>query len=180
MIQRFTPLSTQKSPSRTARVFMPAASEPASGSDRQYENIASPRARGAMYFFFSASEPERMTGSEPSLFTAGMREEDAQTRATSSITMTVASASAPAPPYSSGTCTACRSFAVSASRASRGKRASSSTAAACGAIFASASERTASRSMSCSSDGRYRSKSADPAKVSHAPEHCDDGHANYR
>lgn len=47
-----------------------------------------------MYFFFSASEPERMTGSEPSLFTAGIREEDAQTRATSSITMTVASASA--------------------------------------------------------------------------------------
>ena len=33
----------------------------------------------------------------------------------------------------------------------------------------SSSERTASRSMSCSSDGRYRSKSADPAKVSHAP-----------
>lgn len=50
-----------------------------------------------------------------------------------------------------------------------GKRASSSTAAANGAIFASASERTDSRSMSCSSDGRYRSKSAVPAKVSHSP-----------
>lgn len=148
---------------------MPAASEPASGSERQYENMPSPLASGVMYFFFRASEPDRMTGSEPSLFTAGIREEDAQTRATSSITMTVASASAPAPPYSSGTCTACRSEVTSASRASWGKRASSSTTAAYGAIFASASERIASRSMSCSSDGRYRSKSADPAKVSHAP-----------
>ncbi|CAM5705920.1 hypothetical protein SGLAM104S_09560 [Streptomyces glaucescens] len=51
-----------------------------------------------MYFFFSSSEPERITGSEPSLFTAGISEEDAQTRATSSMTITVASASAPAPP----------------------------------------------------------------------------------
>lgn len=98
VIQRFTPLRTQKSPSRTARVFMPAASEPASGSERQYENMPSPLASGVMYFFFSSSEPERMTGSEPSLFTVGMREELAQTRATSSITMTVARASAPAPP----------------------------------------------------------------------------------
>lgn len=44
----------------------------------------------------SSSEPERITGREPSLFTAGMREEEAQTRATSSITITVARASAPA------------------------------------------------------------------------------------
>ena len=47
-----------------------------------------------------------MTGCEPSLFTAGISEEDAQTRATSSITMHAEIASAPAPPYSSGTCTA--------------------------------------------------------------------------
>lgn len=130
VIQRFTPLRMKWSPSRTARVFMPAASEPASGSERQYENIASPLASGPRYFFFSSSEPERITGSEPSLLTAGMREDDTQARATSSITMTVASASAPAPPYSSGTCTACRSLATSASSASCGKRASSSTAAA--------------------------------------------------
>ena len=45
-----------------------------------------------------------------------MREEEAQTRATSSMTMTVASASAPAPPYASGTWTACRSVATSASQ----------------------------------------------------------------
>lgn len=77
---------------------MPAASEPASGSDRQYENIASPWASGRRYFCFSSSEPDRTTGSEPSLFTAGISDEEAQTRATSSMTITVARASAPAPP----------------------------------------------------------------------------------
>ncbi|MGW1927266.1 hypothetical protein ACWCQ0_52305, partial [Streptomyces massasporeus] len=50
-------------------------------------------------------------------------------------------------------------MATSASRASCGNRPSSSTAAANGTIFASASARTDSRSMSCSSEGRYRSKS---------------------
>ena len=42
----------------------------------------------------------------PSLLTAGISDDDAHTRATSSITMQVATASAPCPPYSSGTCTA--------------------------------------------------------------------------
>ncbi len=56
----------------------------------------------------------------PSLFTAGISEEDAQARATSSITIAVARASAPAPPYSSGMCTACRSDLTSASWASTG------------------------------------------------------------
>ncbi len=44
MIQRLTPFSTQPSPSVFAVVFMLTASEPASGSDRQYEAIASPLA----------------------------------------------------------------------------------------------------------------------------------------
>ena len=95
-----------------------------------------------MYFFFSSSEPERMTGSEPSLLTAGISEErgadaghllDHDDRG-----QRVGAGAAVA----SGTWTACRSLATSASSASCGKRASSSTAAANGAIFASASERT--------------------------------------
>ncbi len=51
----------------------------------------------------------------PSLFTAGISEEDAQARATSSITIAVASASAPAPPYSTGMCGAWKSAARRAS-----------------------------------------------------------------
>ena len=42
----------------------------------------------------------------PSLLTAGINDDDAQTRATSSITMHVATESAPWPSYSSGTWTA--------------------------------------------------------------------------
>ena len=53
--------------------------------------------------------PARISGILPSLLTAGMSEDDAQTRATSSMTMHAASASAPTPPYSSGTCGAKKS-----------------------------------------------------------------------
>ena len=70
----------------------------------------------------------------PSLFTAGISDDDAQTRATSSITMHVATESAPWPPYSSGTWIAEKPEAFSAASASSGKRGFSSTSAAYGAI----------------------------------------------
>ncbi len=87
----------------------------------------------------------------PSLFTAGISAELAHARATSSMMIAVASASAPSPPYTSGMCAACSPAPVSASRASDGNRAFVSTSAAAGAIFASASSRTVSRSSTCSS-----------------------------
>ena len=62
-----------------------------------------------------SGEPASSNGIVPSLFTAGMSEEDAQARATSSITMAVARASAPAPPYSCGMCGAWKSAARRAS-----------------------------------------------------------------
>ena len=49
-------------------------------------------------FCFTSSDADRMIGTEPSLFTAGMSEALTSTRATSSITMQVAIASAPSPP----------------------------------------------------------------------------------
>ena len=80
--------------------------------------------------FFSSSEPRRIRPIVPSLFTAGISDADASTRATSSITMHAATESAPWPPYSSGTCTALKPEAFSASSASCGKREFSSTSAA--------------------------------------------------
>ena len=68
----------------------------------------------------SSSDADRMIGIEPSLFTAGISDDDAQTLATSSITITVLTASAPAPPYSSGMCTALNPEAVRAFWASIG------------------------------------------------------------
>src|SRR5918993_3357665 len=95
LIQAFDPLSTQVSPSRTARVLIAAASEPASRSLSAYENIASPAATGGSTWRLSSAEPDSSTGVVPSLLTAGISDEDAHTRATSSITSAVASESAP-------------------------------------------------------------------------------------
>ncbi len=67
-----------------------------------------------------SSPPASITGSEPSLLTAGMSDADTHARATSSMTRQVASASAPAPPYSSGTWGAWKSAACSAAWASSG------------------------------------------------------------
>src|SRR5699024_1837190 len=151
LIQRFTPFSTQCPPSRTALAFIDSASDPASGSERQYENDR-PAANCVKYFDLSSSSPLSMRGSDPSLLTAGINELDTHTRAISSMTRTVANASAPAPPYRSGTCGAWKSTAVSASAASWGYRAFSSTSAAYGASLSSGSLRTASRTALCCSD----------------------------
>jgi hypothetical protein len=89
-----------------------------------------------------------------------MRDEDAHTRATSSTTIAEATASAPTPPYSSGTCGAWKSEATRASYASWGNEAVRSTSAAYGAILFSATARTASLRSSWSSGTWNRSKSA--------------------
>ncbi len=88
-----------------------------------------------------------------SLLTAGISDDAAQARAISSITMTVASASAPTPPYVSGTCGAWKSAARSASKDALGNSPSSSASAAFGATFASHTSRTAARNARCSSVG---------------------------
>src|SRR3954466_4688824 len=97
-----------------------------------------------------------MIGIEPSLFTAGISEALASTLATSSITMQVAMASAPSPPYCSGMWVAWKPAVVKAFCASTGYREFASTSAACGAISRSAMSRTASRIASCSSVRAYR------------------------
>jgi hypothetical protein len=85
------------------------------------------------------------------LLTAGINDEEAQARAISSITMAVASASAPAPPYSTGMCGAWKSDARSASYEAWGNTPVSSAAAAFGATLSSQTARTASRIAWCSS-----------------------------
>jgi len=81
-------------------------SEPASRSESAYAAIASPLATDGSTICLSSSDPASSSPIVPSLLTPGISEDDAQTRATSSITMQVATASAPWPPYSSGMCTA--------------------------------------------------------------------------
>ena len=87
----------------------------------------------------------------PSLLTAGISEELAQARATSSMTIAVARASAPAPPYSAGMCGAWKSDDRSASYDALGNSPVSSASAAFGATRASHTSRTAARMVSWSS-----------------------------
>ena len=95
VIQHFDPLSTQPSPSARARVRIDAGSLPASRSDNAYDAIASPEASVGNTCFFNSSEPCKISPTVPNLLTPGIREEDAQTRATSSTTMHAATESAP-------------------------------------------------------------------------------------
>src|ERR1700760_1199353 len=106
VIHALVPLRIHESPSSRALVRMAAASLPDSRSDSAYDAIASPEPIDGSTCFLSSSEPDRIRPIVPSLLTAGISDDDAQTRATSSITMHVATESAPCPPYSSGICTA--------------------------------------------------------------------------
>src|SRR5580700_5851816 len=85
LTQALVPFKTYESPSRTARVWIPAASEPACGSVRQNAPRISPRERRVRYFFFCASLPNFQTGTPTTeLVTLIATAVDAQTRATSS------------------------------------------------------------------------------------------------
>src|SRR5271156_3964960 len=95
VIQHFVPLRIQSSPSALARVRMAAASLPASRSLNAYDAMAPSEASDGNTCFFNSSEPCKIRPIVPSLLTAGISEDDAQTRATSSITMQVATESAP-------------------------------------------------------------------------------------
>src|ERR1700677_302260 len=105
VIQHLAPLSTHSSPSRR---------------ERAYEAIASPDARLGNTCFFSSSDPRKIKPIVPSLFTPGINDADASTRATSSTTMHVATESAPWPPYCSGTWIAENPDALRALSASSG------------------------------------------------------------
>ncbi len=61
-MKHLEPLRTYLSPCLTARVFIPATSEPASGSVRQKEASLKSSVSIPRYFFFVSSEPPRPTG----------------------------------------------------------------------------------------------------------------------
>src|ERR1700761_6192937 len=97
VIQHLVPFRIQLSPSARARVRMLAGSDPASRSDSAYDAIA-PLTMSGSTWCLRSSQPARMSPMVPSLFTAGISDEEQQPRATSSTTMHVATPSAPCPP----------------------------------------------------------------------------------
>ena len=98
----FEPLSTQRSPFRTAVVFMPAASEPLPGSVSAQAPKASPVASRGRYFRFWASEPKSLRCEVPRpLCEAMVRASEPSYRAISSTTTATARLPSPEPPRSS-------------------------------------------------------------------------------
>src|SRR5262245_30072043 len=150
-IQHLAPLSTHSSPSSRALVRIDPASLPASRSDSAYDATASPEAIVGSTCFLSSSEPRNSRPMVPSLLQIGISDDDAHTRATSSMTMQAATESPPCPPYSSGMWIAANPDEVSAASASSVYRAFSSTSAAYGAISFSHRSRSTERSSLCSS-----------------------------
>ena len=127
--------------------------------------IASPDAIDGSTSCFSSSDPDRMIGIDPSLFTAGISDDDAQTRATSSITMHRGHRVGARAVVLVGDVhrleTGCGECLL---RLDRECARCSSTSAACGAISFSHSSRNTVRNSLCSSGSSNKSKSGLPVQ----------------
>jgi hypothetical protein len=152
----FEPLITQQSPSRRARVFRPATSEPASGSVTAIEQTVSPRMIAGRYFCFCADVPRRV------MCTADMSEctrvdevkPPKEERPSSSAKTIEESGPMSVPPYSASWRMPRKPSAPMRRKISRGIFPSRSHASPCGTTSFSTKRRTCSRSI-LSSSGRF-------------------------
>src|SRR5579884_3671065 len=101
-MKHLEPLMTHLSPLRTAVVFMPETSEPASGSVRQNDASSGASPSRPRYSFLSSSEAARMTGVAASPLHDSEVPMPEQPHAISSSMMQPSRVGRPAPPYSSG------------------------------------------------------------------------------
>ena len=150
----FRPLISQPPSRRTARVRMPRASEPASGSVRPNAPSARPSASGRSQRSRCASLPKRYSGSEPIVTCAcHAAATDWSARPICSIAATKPTVDMPMPPHSSGISMPSRPNAPISRSRSVGHRASSHACGARAAISFCANSRhrpTRSRSGSVS------------------------------
>ena len=102
VMKRFVPLRTTSSPSRSYRVVMAAASEPAPASVSAYDIRMSPRQMPCVMERRCSSVPASISGITPSFETIGVSETPAETRESSSMNTPNASAPPPEPPSASG------------------------------------------------------------------------------
>ena len=154
MIHILEPLITHSSPSRTARVRMPATSEPWSGSLTAMEATISPRIAGARYCSFCSWVPKRasdgvaMSTCTPSAIGSAPWSQ----RPNSSARMTVNMCSAPCPPYSgSYSSPSIPSVAIFEKMSCSGIIPAASHPSMCGLISLSTNSRTIARKAWCSS-----------------------------
>src|ERR671920_2647104 len=98
-MKHFAPLRMYLSPWRTAVVFMPDTSEPASGSVRQNEASLGPSVSIPRYFFFVSSEPPRTIGAVARPLHISDVPMPEQPQPISSSMMQPVRKSSPGPPY---------------------------------------------------------------------------------
>src|SRR5688500_11206253 len=99
-MKHLEPLMTHSSPSRTAVVWVPPASEPAFGSVKPNAPKDSPVQMGVKYFSFCSWVPNKLSGAPPKEICAEyVIPVDAQTRLSSSTTIAKLIVSASPPPY---------------------------------------------------------------------------------
>ena len=83
-VQTFWPVTTQSSPSLTARVFSAARSEPASGSLKPWHQISSPDRIGSRKRSFCSSVPQSISVGPPMSMPSAFAGSGARARASSS------------------------------------------------------------------------------------------------
>src|SRR2546423_2752884 len=101
-MKHLEPLLTHLSPRRTAVVFIPEPSEPASGSVRQNEASSGASERRPRYSFLSSAEAARMIGAVARLLQDSDVPMPEQPQAISSSMITPSIKPRPGPPYSPG------------------------------------------------------------------------------
>ena len=155
------PLISQPPSRRTARVRMPRASEPASGSVKPNAPSARPSASGRSQRSRCASVPKRYSGNEPMVTCAcHAAATDWSARPICSIAATKPTVDMPMPPHCSGISMPSRPSAPISRSRSVGQRASSHASGARAAISFCANSRhrpTRSRSGSVSEKSTGRS-----------------------
>src|SRR5215213_10501598 len=101
-MKHFDPLMTHPSPLRTALVFMPETSDPASGSVRQNDASRGSSVRRPRYSRLSSSEPPSMSGAVARPLQAIDVPMPEHPHPSSSSMRQPSKYDAPGPPYSSG------------------------------------------------------------------------------
>ena len=148
VMKSFEPLMTHSSPSRTARVRIPATSLPASGSVTAMDVTTSPRMAGSRYRAFRASLPYRCNaGVDMDIWTAiAIGTPPQLIRPSSSAAMSVKEWSAAMPPYASSYSRPNSPTAPSLGKRSwAGKIRAASHASTCGSISRSNRSRSVLR-----------------------------------
>src|SRR3954452_7389179 len=150
-MKHLEPLRTHWLPFFTAVVFMPATSEPASGSVRQNEASFGSSQSMPRYFFFSSSDAATMSGADASPLQLSEVAMPEQPQPISSSMMAPVRLSRPGPPYSSGTWVFMSPTSQAFLMISSGQVPSLSYSQATGRISFSAKECASSRRSFCSS-----------------------------